>query len=532
MRLVRTIAPSLLALHAMCLALVASGCATAPSAGVSPAPISTGASIAASQDSPPRKGIDSRALFPPSRPVAAPVAAQTSSAPEGPATAPSGTREAARLSSNLVERIRAGFAMPELPSALVDAHVRRYVANPAYLTRNFERGGRYLHHIVEEVEARGLPTELALLPIVESAFNPQATSRAQAAGLWQFIPSTGRNFKLDQNWWTDERRDVIESTRAALDYLEKIYALNDRDWFLALASYNWGEGAVGRAVRSNRAKGLPTDYASLKMPRETRNYVPKLIALRNILRDPQAYGLSLPFVENKPFFAAIDRNQSIDLALAARFAELPIEEFRALNPHLHRPVIAVSRSNRIILPLDAVEAYNRNLGAHVAAGRALVSWHPYTLKAGENLASVAKRAGITPERLAQANSLKSSKQALLPGTSLLVPVETPRHSTEVESALARFAGAKTVERVVVPAKTYRVKKKDTLARIAARFGVSESTLRALNHLSGEVKAGMRLTIAPAQTKTLVTDAQGRSSFERPPPTANKDQKKKRESRAP
>ncbi|MFZ9671380.1 MAG: transglycosylase SLT domain-containing protein, partial [Burkholderiaceae bacterium] len=201
---------------------------------------------------------------------------QTKGEPAVPATPP-----------NLMLRVQRGFAMPELPSKLVDTHIKRFLNKPEYLERVFDRGGRYLHHIVEEVEARGLPTELALLPIVESAFNPQATSRAKAAGLWQFIPSTGRVFNLSQNWWTDERRDIIESTRAALDYLQKIYAQQGNDWFLALASYNWGEGAVSRAIKRNKARKKPTDYLSLKMPKETRHYVPQLIALRNLLRDPE-----------------------------------------------------------------------------------------------------------------------------------------------------------------------------------------------------------------------------------------------------
>ncbi|MFZ9842672.1 MAG: transglycosylase SLT domain-containing protein, partial [Burkholderiaceae bacterium] len=189
--------------------------------------------------------------------------------------------------ANIMLRVQRGFAMPELPSKLVDTHIKRFLNKPEYLERVFDRGGRYLHHIVEEVEARGLPTELALLPIVESAFNPQATSSAKAAGLWQFIPSTGRVFNLSQNWWMDERRDIIESTRAALDYLQKIYAQQGNDWFLALASYNWGEGAVSRAIKRNKARKKPTDYLSLKMPKETRHYVPQLIALRNLLRDPE-----------------------------------------------------------------------------------------------------------------------------------------------------------------------------------------------------------------------------------------------------
>ncbi|MFZ9813099.1 MAG: transglycosylase SLT domain-containing protein, partial [Burkholderiaceae bacterium] len=294
--------------------------------------------------------------------------------PENESASTKGQSHSTSAYDNLLERIRAGFAMPELPSSLVNRYTKRFVSNPEYLNRVFDRGGRYLHHIVEEIEARGLPTELALLPVVESAFNPQATSRAKAAGLWQFIPSTGRVFNLSQNWWMDERRDVIESTRAALEYLEKIYELQGNDWFLALASYNWGEGAVGRAIKRNKDAGRATDYLSLKMPRETAHYVPQLIALRNILRDPESFGVELPFVDNKPYFAVIDKSQSIDLKLAAELAELPLEEFQALNPHLRRPVITVSRTNRVVLPIENVDAFHRNLESHLAKKRPLVTW--------------------------------------------------------------------------------------------------------------------------------------------------------------
>lgn len=422
------------------------------------------------------------------------------------------SQSAAPVEPDLIRRIRAGFAMPELPDSVVNPHIRRFTAKPEYLERVFARGGPYLFHIVEEIEARGMPMELALLPIVESAFNPQATSSAKAAGLWQFIPSTGRVFDLNQNWWTDERRDVIESTRAALEYLDKIYHLQGQDWFLALASYNWGEGAVGRAIRANKAHGRGTDYLSLPMPKETRNYVPKLIALRNILRDPARYGVTLPEVPNKPFFAVIDKGQSIDLELAAELAGLSLEEFQQLNPHLRRPVIAVSQSNRIVLPIDSVPTYNDNLQAHIASGQPLVTWQPHTLKKGDSLASLARQFGTTAERLAKANGITSAKKTLMPGSSLLVPVLSPRESAELEQALAKFPGARTVESVTLPAKIYRVRKKDTLAKIARRFGVSTTSLKQLNKLKGEVKVGMRLVIRPAERRTLVTDAQGRRVY--------------------
>lgn len=434
-----------------------------------------------------------------------------SQAPAG--AAPQAAGPTAPSQADLLARIRRGFAMPELPDSVVDPHIQRFISRPDFLQRVFERGGPYLFHIVEEIEARGMPTELALLPIVESAFNPQATSSAKAAGLWQFIPSTGRVFDLNQNWWTDERRDVIASTRAALDYLDKIYQLQNRDWFLALASYNWGEGSVGKAIRANRAQGRPTDYLSLRMPKETRNYVPKLIALRNILRDPARYGVELPVVPNRPFFAVIDKEQSIDLVLMAELAGLSLAEFQRLNPHLHRPVITIGQANQIVLPVDAVETYNENLKAYIASGQPLVSWQPHTLKNGDSLATLARRFGLTEERLAKANGLTPSQKMLMPGSSLLVPVLSPKAAGDLERALAQFPGAKTIELVTIPAKVYRVKKKDTIAKIAKRHGVTVQALARLNKLKGEVRSGMGLVIRPAERKTLVTDAQGRKFYQ-------------------
>ncbi|MFZ9116053.1 MAG: transglycosylase SLT domain-containing protein [Burkholderiaceae bacterium] len=416
---------------------------------------------------------------------------------------------------NLVDRIRSGFAMPDMPHSRIRPFLKRFSSNPDYLNRVFARGGPYLHHIVEEIEARGLPMELALLPIVESAYNPQATSHAKAAGLWQFIPSTGRIYQLSQDWWMDERRDVIESTRAALDYLEKIYALHGNDWFLALASYNWGEGAVGRAIRRNKAAGKPTDYLNLRMPRETRNYVPQLIALRDILESPQDYGLTLPYVENRPYFAVIDKNQSIDLKLAAELAELDQEEFQALNPHLRRPVIEISRTNRIVLPIENVDRFNANLSSYLSRGLPLVTWKPYTMKRGDSLQSIASRAGISADVLAKANSLKSGKAKLLPGTVLLAPVAAqPSSGPALETTLASFKGARTIEREYVPAKTYVVRRNETWQSIARKWRVRVSDLKALNKGIDHLKTGIRLVLRPGTSRTVITEANGKRIYKR------------------
>lgn len=417
---------------------------------------------------------------------------------------------------DLIDRIRSGFQMPELDTPLVAQHERWILRNPEYLNRVFDRGGKYLHHIVEELEARKMPAELALLPIVESAFNPQALSTAKAAGLWQFIPSTGRIYDLEQNWWLDQRRDVIESTRAALDYLEKLYKFQGDDWFLALASYNWGEGSVMRARKRNEARGKPTGYLDLKMPKETQNYVPKLIALRNILARPADFGVTLPKIPNEPYFVIIDKEQSIDLALAAKFAGMSVKEFVELNPSHHRPVISASRNNRIILPADRAQRFQQELLAHSEKGLPLVSWKPYTLKGGESLATLAKRAGVSSSELIRANGLKPNAKPLA-GTTLLAPIAVQEDEMHIEKTLAKFSGTRVVEREQIRAIYHRVRKSDTLAKIARRYKVSQAELRRLNKLTAEIQPGQRLLIRPASTRTVMTDEQGKKSVVKAPP---------------
>ncbi|HEV7477520.1 MAG TPA: transglycosylase SLT domain-containing protein, partial [Burkholderiales bacterium] len=293
---------------------------------------------------------------------------------------------------DLWERIRRGFAMPDIQSKLVQNNQAYYVARPDYLQRVFDRSRLYLYHIVEEVEKRGMPTELALLPMVESAFNPMAYSRAHASGLWQFIPGTGKRYDLAQNWWYDGRRDIVDSTNAALDYLTKLYQIHG-DWQLALASYNWGEGAVGRAIAKNRAAGKPTDYASLKMPKETQNYLPKLQALKNIIANPQPFGIELDPIPNQPYFAEYTGLRDIDVQLAAKLAEMPVDEFVALNPGFSRPLIRAAVTPRIVLPADKIDVFHDNL-AKLGEG-SLVSWMSYTPKKGETLESIAKKHGMS-----------------------------------------------------------------------------------------------------------------------------------------
>ena len=330
------------------------------------------------------------------------------------------TIDLTRPQADLLQRLRNGFAMPDIDSPLVADRQAWYLNNPTYIKRVLERSKRYLYHIVSELEDRGMPTELALLPIVESSYNPLAASSAKALGMWQFIPSTGKNYRLEQNWWMDQRRDIIASTRAALDYLQYIYEMHG-DWHLALASYNWGEGAVARAIAKNQAKGLPTDYLSLSMPEETRYYVPKLQAIKNIIAQPELYGLKLDPIPNRAYFGTVDMPGDMDIALAAKLAETPLEEFIALNPAYQRPVMPGSTSKLpIVVPAEKVQTFLDNLGSHEAQEKPLTTWKTYTLKKGDKLDTVAKDYDISTTYLKQLNGI-SARTKVGPGMRLLVP---------------------------------------------------------------------------------------------------------------
>ena len=319
--------------------------------------------------------------------------------------------------ANMWDRIRAGFQLPSGDGPLVREWEQWYSTRPDYVARMIERSSRFLYHVMEEVERRKMPTEVALLPMIESAYNPQAYSRAHASGMWQFIPSTGKNYGLRQNFWYDARRDPIAATAAALDYLEKLYGMFG-DWDLALAAYNWGEGAVSRAIAKNQARGLPADYENLTMPPETRNYLPKLRAVKNIVANPQAYGLTLANVPNQPYFTTVATDRHIDVLLAARLAEMPLDEFRFLNPGHNKPVIKAHGNETLLLPRDKAAAFQRNLAAH---DKPLVSWQAYTVKRADKPEAIAQNYGMTMAQLRTANAIAPSRK-IIPGQTLMVPV--------------------------------------------------------------------------------------------------------------
>jgi membrane-bound lytic murein transglycosylase D len=334
---------------------------------------------------------------------------------------------------DLWTRMRNGFGMPDLQSPLVADRQAWYLNRPEMLKRILERSRKYLYHIVAELERRGMPTELALLPMVESAYNPLAYSPARALGMWQFIPSTGKNYNLDQDWWRDERRDIIASTTAALDYLQNIYEMHG-DWQLALASYNWGEHAVARAIARNQAKGLPSDYVNLSMPGETRYYVPKLQALKNILAQPELFGIHLDDIPNRPYFGTVQLPGDMDVALAAKLAEMPLDEFIALNPAYHRPLMRRSGEAHLVLPTDKLQTFQINLERHEALDKPLATWRTYGLKKGEKLDAVANRYGISVARLKQLNGI-TPRVKVGPGFNLLVPAPGAQVSDQLAGRL-------------------------------------------------------------------------------------------------
>jgi membrane-bound lytic murein transglycosylase D len=406
---------------------------------------------------------------------------------------------------DLWARIRVGFSLPELDSYLVTENESWYAERPEYVARVLDRSKRYLFYIVQEVEKRGMPTEIALLPIVESAFNPQAYSRAKAAGIWQFMPSTGRTFGLQQNWWVDERRDIMAATDAALDYLQKLHGMFG-DWHLALAAYNWGEGSVSRAIAKNQAKGLPTDYLSLRMPVETANYVPRLMAVKHLIERPQDFNANLGVLPNSPYFAQITITQHIDVALAARLAETPLQEFISLNPHYNRPIINAKEPTTLLLPVDKAEVFSRNLEDHE---KPLVSWRPYRGKGGEPLAKIASRHGISIARLKEVNGIGAKSKRLSRNQMLLVP------GTASEETLdrTRFTEIATkADDAPGSGRSYTVRRGDTLLSVAKRHGVTAAQVKQWNSLrSNKLALNQRLVIggpsgAKAASKTAMRGA--------------------------
>lgn len=465
------------------------------------------------------------------------------------------------IPDDLWQRVRRGFQLSHLDSPFTQNHEQWYASRPDYIQRFVDRGARYLYHIVEEVERRNMPTEIVLLPIIESAFNPQSLSSAKAVGMWQFMPSTGQRFGLKQDWLADNRRDVLLSTDAALDYLQKLYGMFN-SWELALAAYNCGEGCVGRAIAANTRKGLPTDLMSLNLPNETRNYVPKLLAVKNIVLSPGSFGIDLTSVENRPYFAKVSAPAKIDVKLAARLAEMEEEEFAALNPAFRRPV-ASSGTGFFLVPTDKGPVFEENLKLYRSLNGPMVSWQTVHASRGESVDVVARRYGMTASYLratsgpfaerkgkftqpvtfmapnaSQAKAITAAldKKVALRNSGategLMLASHTPiaahgrvTHSDLSASPLPLLqdrdiildgklirAGGQRVESAVDSVAnsspvSYVVKAGDTLTALASRFGLTVEQIMALNALSGTaLRIGQTLLLAGSPAEIVVTAA--------------------------
>lgn len=429
------------------------------------------------------------------------------------------------LQADLWSRIKDGYAMPNIESQYTTNHETWYAARPDYVKRMMERSQKYLFHIVEEVQKRGMPTEIALLPMIESAFNPQANSRSAAAGIWQFIPSTGKNFGLKQNWWVDNRRDVTAGTNAALNYLQKLHGMFGT-WDLALAAYNAGEGTVQRAIDRNRKQGLPTDYQSLSLPAETKNYVPKLQAIKNIVTDPEKFGLKINSIPNKPYFTRVTSPKQIDAKLAAQLAEISFDEFSSLNPSYNRPVITSNGEvHQLLLPTWAAERFSNNLANY---DKPLTSWQTYNGKRGERMDNIAQKFGINVSQLRNVNGLSNSNK-LHSAQAMLVPVafKTTSENNATNNTVASEASDNQANNIDVaemennnainqsndnqsrnePKSSrpvlIKVKRGDTLQGLADKYDTNAKSLIKINHLrNGKIVAGQTIKVTEYSSSKL------------------------------
>lgn len=396
--------------------------------------------------------------------------------PEAAASPPS-PETAAITEPDLWQRLRSGLALPDMDHPTVRAHEDWFVRHPNYLATAFRRARPFLFHIVEELEARGLPAELALLPVIESAYDPGALSNQQAAGIWQFIPSTGKVYGLSQNGWYDGRRDVVTATEAALDYLERLQDLFG-SWELALAAYNCGEGCVARATSRNRVRGLATDFLSVDLPAQTREYVPRLLAVRNLIRQPERYGLSLEPIPNRPYFREVSLPYPIEARTAARLAEIDMDTLLTLNPGFRRRVIHVDYQEMLLLPVDKLDTFRANLDAEQSHR---IRLHRYAGKKGELLSRIADRFNVTVDWLKAHNPLDLRQGKLAHAQTLMLP-------PAAKPAPARVARA--------PAKlrTHTVRRGDTLAALAKRYKVTVADIREYNGTLDVLRPGTKLQI--------------------------------------
>jgi membrane-bound lytic murein transglycosylase D len=396
---------------------------------------------------------------------------------------------------DLVDRIRRNFELPQASDDSIARELAWFASHPEYIERVFNRSQRYLHHIAGELERRGMPADLALLPIVESAYDPFAYSHGRASGLWQIIPGTGRRLGLEQNWWYDGRRDIVESTRAALDYLELLHEQFDGDWLLAVAGYNSGEGNVARAVRRARNADRPIDFFSIRrdLPVETRTYVPRLLAIRDLVADPAGHALSLPEIEDQPFFAAVDTAAQIDMSLASNLAGIELDDLYALNPGVNRWATSPDGPHRLLVPVDRVTEFSQALAE--LGERERVQWTRHLIRSGETLSDLALRYQTTPAVLRELNDLRGS--TIRAGSYLMIP-----HATESMAAYSQSLDARTSRQQNQPRagerRTHRVSAGESFWTISRRYKVGVRELASWNAMApgDTLSIGKELAVWP------------------------------------
>ncbi|MDA8521204.1 transglycosylase SLT domain-containing protein [Acidovorax sp. NCPPB 4044] len=419
--------------------------------------------------------------------------------------------------ADLWDRMRRGFAMPDLDQDLVRDRELWYATRPDYMQRMTERSSKYLFHIVEELELRGMPTELALLPYIESAFNPMAVSSAKAVGMWQFMPATGSDYQLKQNAFRDDRRDVLASTRAALDYLQRLYGMFG-DWHLALAAYNWGEGNVSRAIARNQKQGLGTSYTDLNMPAETRMYVPKLQAVKNIVANPERFNTELPLIENHPYFQTVDITRDIDVSLVASLAGVREEDFRALNPSLHKPIILAAGMPQILLPWDNAQVFRKNLEAYTEGQYA--SWTVWSVPTTMSVSAAAQRVGMSEADLRSVNKIPP-RMLIKAGSALMVPRNTATQA-DVPGQVADNGQVAFTPETVTRRTMVKAGKRESVSTIARRYKVTTADVATWNDVkaTASFKVGEQVVVYLPVRMAAGSSTSGRSSKQAAPARSN------------
>ena len=410
------------------------------------------------------------------------------------------------------DRIRGGFALEEREHKRITQQLKWFASHQEYMDRVAERAQPYMHHIVETLEANDVPLEIALLPIVESAFKPFAYSHGRASGIWQFIPATGKRYGLKQNWWYDGRRDVYASTDAAVKLLKALHKEFKGDWMLALAAYNSGSGNVRKAIRYNKKRGRSTDFFSLRLPKETKYYVPKLLALKKLIANPEKYNITLATLENKPYLAKVDVGSQIDLALAAELAEIELDTLYRLNPGFNRWATSPSGPHHLLVPLSKAEIFKEKLAGYPPEKR--IQWTRHKIRKGETISTIAAKYNVSTSTIKRVNRLRSSR--LRAGRSLTIPIASKKLSSYKLSANQRKRKQQDVPRKGTKV-THIVQQGDTLWDLATRHKVGVRSLAKWNGMAPRdtLSVGQRIVIWSRNTGASI-DSTTTSHVSAPP----------------